>query len=60
MNQKVIELEKYDEFYNVKTSENNIIRAKCIIIAAGNGAFGLINPQLKISTLIKPFLPCKR
>ena len=47
MNQKVVELEKCNEFYNVKTSENNIIHAKCIIIAAGNGAFGPNKPPIE-------------
>ena len=36
-----------NEFYNVKTSKNNIIHAKCIIIAAGNGAFGPNKPPIE-------------
>ena len=47
MNQKVNELKKYKDFYSVKTSTNNIIESKCIIIAAGNGAFGPNKPPLK-------------
>ena len=46
MNQKVVELERCNEFYNVKTSENNVIQSKCIIIAAGNGAFGPNKPPI--------------
>ena len=57
MNQKVVELEKCDEFYNVKTSENNIILAKCIKQLLEMELSALTNPQLKISTptKIKPF-----
>ncbi|MEL0246009.1 MAG: NAD(P)/FAD-dependent oxidoreductase [Alphaproteobacteria bacterium] len=47
MNQKVNELKKHKDFYIVKTSNNNIIESKCIIIAAGNGAFGPNKPPLK-------------
>jgi len=47
MNQKVNELKKHKDFYSVKTSTNNIIESKCIIIAAGNGAFGPNRPPLK-------------
>ena len=47
MNQKVNELKKHKDFYIVKTSTNNIIESKCIIIAAGNGAFGPNKPPLK-------------
>ena len=47
MNQKVNELKKHKDFYSVKTSTNNIIESKCIIIAAGNGAFGPNKPPLK-------------
>ena len=44
MNQKVNELKKFKDSYIVKTSEENIIESKCIIIAAGNGAFGPNKP----------------
>ena len=47
MNQNVNELKKHKDFYIVKTSTNNIIESKCIIIAAGNGAFGPNKPPLK-------------
>ena len=47
MNQKVNELKKHKDFYIVKTSTNNTIESKCIIIAAGNGAFGPNKPPLK-------------
>ena len=46
MNQKVVELERCNEFYNVKTSENNVIQSKCIIIVAENGAFGPNKPPI--------------
>ncbi len=47
MNQKVNELKKFKDFYSVKTSEENIVESKCIIIAAGNGAFGPNKPPLE-------------
>ena len=47
LNQKVKELKKFNNFYSVKTSEKNIIESKCIIIAAGNGAFGPNKPPLE-------------
>jgi len=45
-NQKVETLEKSNEIFEVTTSEKNLIRSKCIIIAAGNGAFGPNRPPL--------------
>ena len=47
MSQKVKELKKFNNSYIVKTSEENIIEAKCIVIAAGNGAFGPNKPPLE-------------
>ena len=46
-NQKVETLEKYDGIFEVTTSNKNLIRSKCIIIAAGNGAFGPNKPPLQ-------------
>ena len=45
-NQKVETLEKLNGIFEVTTSENNLIRSKCIIIAAGNGAFGPNRPPI--------------
>ncbi|MEC8265705.1 MAG: NAD(P)/FAD-dependent oxidoreductase [Pseudomonadota bacterium] len=47
LNQKVNELYKYKDFYSVKTTEGNIVESKCIIIAAGNGAFGPNKPPIE-------------
>ena len=46
-NQKVETLEKFDGIFEVTTSNKNLIRSKCIIIAAGNGAFGPNRPPLQ-------------
>ena len=46
-NQKVETLEKSDGIFEVTTSNKNLIRSKCIIIAAGNGAFGPNRPPLQ-------------
>ncbi|MBH43680.1 MAG: ferredoxin--NADP(+) reductase [Rickettsiales bacterium] len=48
LNQKVIELNNFDEKFEIKTSENKIIIAKCIIIAAGSGAFGPNKPPIEL------------
>ena len=47
LNQKVDELKKCQDFFSVKTSKENIIKSKCIIIAAGNGAFGPNKPPIE-------------
>ena len=47
LNQKVVELKKCQDFFSVKTSKENIIKSKCIIIAAGNGAFGPNKPPIE-------------
>ena len=52
-NQKVETLEKYDGIFEVTTSNKNLIRSKCIIIAAGNGAFGPNKPHFKTLNLMK-------
>ena len=44
---KVDELKKCQDFFSVKTSKENIIKSKCIIIAAGNGAFGPNKPPIE-------------
>ena len=46
-NQKVETLENSDGIFEVTTSNKNLIRSKCIIIAAGNGAFGPNRPPLQ-------------
>ena len=47
LNQKVTELNNFDEKFEIKTSANKKIIAKCIIIAAGSGAFGPNKPPVE-------------
>jgi len=46
LNQQAVELQKHDNFFEVKTSKDTIIRSKAIIIAAGAGSFGPNKPPL--------------
>ncbi|AAU03972.1 NAD(P)/FAD-dependent oxidoreductase [Rickettsia typhi] len=46
LNQQAIELNKHNDFFEIKTSKNTIIKSKVIIIAAGAGAFGPNKPPL--------------
>ncbi|HJD60159.1 MAG TPA: NAD(P)/FAD-dependent oxidoreductase [Rickettsia endosymbiont of Omalisus fontisbellaquei] len=46
LNQQAIELNKQDDFFEIKTSKDTIIRSKVIIIAAGAGSFGPNKPPL--------------
>ena len=47
LNQKVEKLKQVSNSYNVTTSDQTEICSKCILIAAGNGAFGPNKPPLK-------------
>ncbi len=47
LNQKVIELKNIDDKYEIRTTANKVIKAKCIIIAAGSGAFGPNKPPVE-------------
>ena len=47
LNQKVEKVEEGCEFFTIETSNKIKISAKCILIAAGNGAFGPNKPPLK-------------
>ena len=47
LNQKVEKVEEDCEFFTIETSNKTKISAKCILIAAGNGAFGPNKPPLK-------------
>ncbi|MFV9929506.1 MAG: NAD(P)/FAD-dependent oxidoreductase [Rickettsia endosymbiont of Haemaphysalis japonica] len=40
LNQQAIELNKQDDFFEINTSKNTLIKSKVIIIAAGAGSFG--------------------
>ncbi|XVN40655.1 MAG: NAD(P)/FAD-dependent oxidoreductase [Rickettsia endosymbiont of Argas persicus] len=46
LNQQAVELKKGDDFFEVKTSKDTIIKSKVIIIAAGAGSFGPNKPPL--------------
>ena len=46
LNQRVDRINKNKDFFEILTSENINLSAKCIIIAAGNGAFGPNKPPL--------------
>ncbi|WP_024547289.1 NAD(P)/FAD-dependent oxidoreductase [Rickettsia gravesii] len=46
LNQQAIELNKQDDFFEIKTSKNTLIKSKVIIIAAGAGSFGPNKPPL--------------
>ncbi|MAH78744.1 MAG: NAD(P)/FAD-dependent oxidoreductase [Rickettsiales bacterium TMED254] len=46
LNQRVEDLEEINKNFKIKTSNKNIINAKCIILAAGNGVFGPNKPPL--------------
>ncbi|WP_347938826.1 NAD(P)/FAD-dependent oxidoreductase [Rickettsia oklahomensis] len=46
LNQQAIELNKQDDFFEIKTSKNILIKSKIIIIAAGGGSFGPNKPPL--------------
>ncbi len=45
-NQQVVELEKVDDYWQLKTSSNTLIKARAVIIAAGAGAFGPNKPPI--------------
>ena len=47
LNQKVIELKNIDDKYEIRTTANKVIKAKCVIIAAGSGAFGPNKPPVE-------------
>ncbi len=47
LGQKVEKIQEENNVFYVKTSLNNLIVSKCILIAAGNGAFGPNKPPLK-------------
>ncbi|MBS91897.1 MAG: ferredoxin--NADP(+) reductase [Rickettsiales bacterium] len=47
LNQKVEKISNENGFFLVTTSKKNLINAKCIIIAAGNGSFGPNKPPLE-------------
>ena len=43
----MVEKIKYDDdCYETTTSKNSVIKSKCIVIAAGNGAFGPNKPPI--------------
>ncbi|WP_341786675.1 NAD(P)/FAD-dependent oxidoreductase [Rickettsia endosymbiont of Cantharis rufa] len=46
LNQQAIELNKQDDFFEIKTSRDTIVRGKVIVIAAGAGSFGPNKPPL--------------
>jgi thioredoxin reductase (NADPH) len=47
LGQKVEKIKQERNTFYVKTSQDNLIVSKCILIAAGNGAFGPNKPPLK-------------
>ncbi len=47
LNQKVEKISEEIGSFNITTSKNNIINAKCILIAAGNGSFGPNRPPIE-------------
>ncbi|MDC3091711.1 NAD(P)/FAD-dependent oxidoreductase [Rickettsiales bacterium] len=47
LDEKVEKLSQLSELFIVKTNKNRTINAKCIIIAAGSGAFGPNKPPLE-------------
>ena len=47
LNQKVEKISEEIDSFNITTSKNNIINAKCILIAAGNGSFGPNRPPIE-------------
>ncbi|MFL2660524.1 MAG: NAD(P)/FAD-dependent oxidoreductase [Alphaproteobacteria bacterium] len=47
LGEKVEEIQKGSSGFEIKTSKNKFIEAKCIIIAAGAGAFGPNKPPIK-------------
>ncbi len=47
LGEKVEKFESKNDKFLVRTSNNNLILSKCVIIAAGNGAFGPNKPPLK-------------
>ncbi len=47
LNQQIVALSQYDDFWRLKTSLGQEIQAKTIIIAGGAGAFGPNKPPLK-------------
>lgn len=46
LNQQAVELKKENDFFEVKTSKDIIIKSKVIIIAAGAGSFGPNKPPI--------------
>ncbi len=46
LGERVDEIQTKEDNFFVKTSKNNLIKTKCILIAAGNGAFGPNKPPL--------------
>ena len=46
LEQKVVEIKEEDNNFIIKTSKKKLIVAKCIIIAAGTGAFGPNKPPI--------------
>jgi len=47
LEQKVVEIKEENNSFIIKTSKEKLINAKCIIIAAGTGAFGPNKPPIK-------------
>ena len=47
LSQQVVKLESYSNFFKLKTSAQNEIQAKVVIIAAGAGSFGPNRPPLE-------------
>lgn len=47
LNRKVLKFDKKNNIFDILTSNDDQIKAKCIIIAAGSGAFGPNKPPLK-------------
>ena len=47
LEQKVVEIKEENNNFIIKTSKEKLINAKCIIIAAGTGAFGPNKPPIK-------------
>ena len=46
LQQKIEKISNRDDFFEVTTSKNDFIECKCILIAAGNGAFGPNKPPI--------------
>ncbi len=47
LDQKVEKIDEINKSFEIATSNQNLIQAKCIIIAAGNGAFGPNKPPIE-------------